>query len=394
MKITDLRCLLINPGFRPAYGTGHGPNWVIIRLETDEGLVGYGEAFSGVDEMVVAAVEKFKRQLQGQDPTNVAHLARMMYHSLRYPPGTATLGAISGIEQACWDVAGKACGLPVYRMLGGPTRARVRAYASPVTWMWDRELQERPLADAARSAVNAGYTALKLNAQPADFATDYPERVVERSIQRVARVREAIGPDVGLALEYYGRGLHPALVARFAREVERFNPLFLEEPFRTEDVAGIVQLKQKTTVPLAGGERCLDRANFQQLMLSRALDVVQPEPCACGGILETIKRAHMAELCHVLVAPHQAGSPLALAVCGHLDMSLSNILIQEINIDLESAVVRDVFPERPTVRDGFLNVSDKPGLGVEIDESAAHEYAYAPHDRQVHVSYDGSVAST
>ena len=148
MKITDLSCLLINPGFKPTFGTGHGPNWVIIRLQTDEGLVGYGEAFPGVDEMVAAAVRKFERQLQGQDPTNVAHLARMMYHGLRYPPGTATLGAISGIEQACWDVTGKAYGLPVYRMLGGPTRTRVRAYASPVVWMWDKELRERPLADA------------------------------------------------------------------------------------------------------------------------------------------------------------------------------------------------------------------------------------------------------
>jgi galactonate dehydratase len=260
--------------------------------------------------------------------------------------------------------------------------------------MWDKELRERPLADAALSAAKAGYSALKLNAQPGDFAADFPERVVERSVQRVARVREAIGPDIGLALEYYGQGLHPALVSRFAREVERFTPLFLEEPYRTEDVAGILQLKQKTTIPLAGGERCLDRTNFQQLVVSRALDVVQPEPCACGGILETIKRAHMAEMCHILVAPHHAGSPLALAVCGHIDMSISNVLIQEINVDLESPVVNDVFPERPAVQDGFLIVPDKPGLGVTIDESAARAYAYAPFDRQIHISYDGSVAST
>ncbi len=394
MKIKEIKVFLVNPGKRVSYGTGWSKNLVIVKVRTDEGLDGVGEAFAtGKAKETEAAVYSFARWLVGKDPREIVRHWHAYYRGARYPLGTATMGALSAVEQALWDISGKACGLPIYRMLGGPFRKKIRLYASGYLAQPGHffEGEGGTVADGASAVVEMGYTALKITPQPDDYEGKRWSYVLAASVDRVASVREAVGDEVDICLDFHGRSFSPAEPVQLAKEIERYRPLFLEEPALTESPESLVEVKMKTSIPIAGGERCISRDRLKDILDKRAVHVLQPEPTCNGGILETIHWAAMAELSHISLAPHQACGPISLMACAHIDACVSNFLIQECNVDFSSEFVRDLFGEGPQIEGGHLILSERPGLGVEFNEEAAEKYPYRPFDRPVIVEEDGGI---
>ncbi len=387
MKITQLKTFLLNSGQRMNSMTGYGPNWVFVKIYTDEGPTGLGEAFpTGKARTTEAALHEYERWLVGKDPTHILHHWQAYYVGSRYPLGAATMGALSAVEQALWDIAGKSCGLPVYKMLGGPTRERIRLYAS------GRYLNTTSsLVESARQAVDAGFTAIKFAPHPQGYASKTFETVLEESVERVRAVRNEVGLGVGIALDYHGRSLGPSQAVLLARAVEPFKPMFLEEPALTEYPESTAEVKAKTVIPIATGERCISRNRFRAILENRAAHILQPEPTVYGGILETVKLAATAEMFDVSVAPHQAGSPVSLLVCAHIDAAITNFLIQECNVLLDAPMAQELFTSLPLIKNGDLILPDTPGLGIDLNEEAAKAYPYKPFDRKVVPNRDGSI---
>lgn len=392
MKITHVRVFVLNPGRRTHWGTGWGKNFVLVKIYTDESVDGLGEAFHSLDEPIQGAVHKFERWLVGKDPTRIVHNWQAIYRGLRYPLGTAELAALSAVEQALWDIAGKSCGLPVYKMLGGGTRDRIRLYASGYLCQPRHfGLPGDDLVGAVVSVVERGFTAVKFTPQPDDYEGKSTEYVHRAAVERVRSVREAVGEEVDIGLDYHGRSFSVVDAIRLAREIEPYHPMFLEEPALTENPEALVEAKMKTSVPIAGGERCNSRDRLRELLEKRAVHIFQPEPTCNGGILETVKWAFMCELFHVVVAPHQACGPVSLLVNCHIDAAISNFLIQECNVDLDDRFYQELFAPLPVVRDGYLLLPDKPGLGIELNEEAVEKYPPKPYDRPVVMESDGAI---
>ena len=392
MKITHLKVFVANPGRRVSWGTGWGHNSVLVKIYTDEGIEGLGEAFHSLDEPIEGSLRKFERWLIGKDPTRILHNWQAIYRGLRYPLGTAELAGLSAVELALWDIAGKACGLPVYKMLGGPTRDRVRLYASGYLCQprhFGRAGEN--LVGACRECVESGFTAVKFTPQPDDYKGKSPEYVHRMAVERVRSVREAVADSVDICLDYHGRSFSVTEAVRLAQAIEPYHPMFLEEPALTENPDALVEAKMKTTIPIAGGERCNSRERLRELLEKRALHVLQPEPTCNGGILETVRWAFMCELYHVMLAPHQACGPVSLMACGHIDASISNFLIQECNVDVDDPFLRDLFSPMPVIVDGYLELPDGPGLGIELNEEALPKYPRKPYDRPVIIQQDGAI---
>ena len=393
MKITALKVFLINPGRKVSFGTGWGKNTVLVKVRTDEGIDGIGEAFgTGKAKTIEAALYEFERWLQGKDPTEIVRNWYAYYRGSRYPMGTATMAALSAVEQALWDIAGKACGLPVYKMLGGPARDRIKLYASGyLAQPRHFDLPGDDLVGSCKRVVEAGFKGVKFTPQPDDYASKSPHQVLSDAIERVRSVREAVGDQVDICLDYHGRSFSSAEAIKLAQAIEPFHPLFLEEPAMTEAPDSMVEARMKTVIPIAGGERCISRDRLREILEKRALHILQPEPTVCGGILETVKWAAMCELYHVVLAPHQACGPVSLLACAHIDASISNFLIQECNVDLEDPFLRELYAPLPEVEDGFLKLPERPGLGIELNEGGAAKYPYKPFDRPVIREADGSI---
>ncbi len=392
MKITHLNVFTVNPGRKVSWGTGWAKNTVLVKVYTDEGIEGLGEAFHGLDEPIEGALRKFERWLVGKDPTRILHNWQAIYRGLRYPLGTATLSALSAVEQALWDIAGKACGLPVYKMLGGPTRDRIRLYASgPLCEPRHFDLGGDDLVGACQARVDEGFTAVKFTPQPIDYKAKGPEEIHRDAVERVRSVREAVGDDIDICLDYHGRSFSVTEAVRLAQAIEPYHPLFLEEPTLTENPDALVEAKMKTSIPIAGGERCVNREQLRGLLEKRALHILQPEPLVNGGIFETVKWAFLCELYHVTVAPHQACGPVSLLVCAHIDASIPNFLIQECHINPEDPFVKDLFSPTPRIKDGHLELPESPGLGIELNEEDVAGYPGKPYDRAVIVEHDGAI---
>jgi len=390
MKITQVKITKVHTGKVVHWGTGYGPNWLFVKVYTDEGIQGLGEAFHSLDEPIEGALCKYARWLVGRDPTRVSHNWHAIYRGLRYPAGTAELSALSAVEHALWDISGKACGLPVYKMLGGPTRDRIRLYAS-FGALSHFEVSESEPAQAAAKAAEAGFTALKFGPQPEGYETLRSQEIIDQAAQRVRAVRMAVGQDMDICLDYHGRSFSPSEAIRMAAAVEPYNIFFLEEPALSEYPDSLVEVKAKTSIPIAAGERAVTRDSMRQLIEKRAVHIIQPEPTANGGILETVRMAAVADLHHIAVAPHHACSPVALLACAHIDASIPNFLIQECNVDLGTPLARDIFIDPPRIVNGYLELPQRPGLGIELNEEAAAAYAGWPNDRPVIVARDGSI---
>ena len=383
MKITDIKTFLVGTGGPE----GGGRNWVYVKVETDQGIYGIGEAYSvGPDEATVKVIEDFKLWLVEKDPRNVQYLFDFMYNTTRFPGGAVINSAISGIERALWDIAGKAAGLPVWALLGGRVRDKVRTYQSI-----GGRTPEEAAANAQRLIGQHGYTAVKMSPHPPDFGVAPYNLVTRTAAERVGAVRDAVGPDVDIAVDIHAKFFEVHRAIRVAKAIEEYLPMWLEEPIRPENFEAMKRLEQHVTIPLASGECNYMKYEFNALIQTQALDIIQPDICVCGGVMEMKKIAAMAEAQYMMVAPHNPMSPLATAVNVHFAASTSNFLILEYRAPVSGAH-RDVLTEPLMVQDGYLEIPNTPGWGVELNEEAFAHYPPRPWRRPTVYREDGSVA--
>lgn len=375
IKITDIKTFLIGAG---------GRNWLYVKVLTDQGLYGIGEAYSaGPDEATVKVIEDFKTWLVGQDPRNVQYLFDLMYNTTRFPGGLVVNAAISGIEHALWDIAGKSAGVPVWALLGGRMRNKIRVYQS----IGGNSPEEA--AESAKKLVETfGYTALKMGiAAPGDMPFNQATRL---SAARVAAVRQAVGPDIDIGVDVHTKFVEVQRAARLAKAIEPYNPMWLEEPIRPENFDAMKKLSEQVNIPLASGESNYGKYEFKALIASQALDYVQPDICLCGGVLEMKKIAAMAEAQYMLVAPHNPMSPLATAINVHFAASTPNFHILEYAAPT-SGSRKDVLKEPLMVqKDGYLEIPNKPGWGVELNEEAFKNMPPVRWKRGTNFRGDGS----
>jgi galactonate dehydratase len=363
MKISHFETFLANAGLR---------NYLFIRLRTDTGLTGVGEATLEWQEKTVQTLahEWVEARVLGRDPFDVEALVGGMIRD-QYQGGATVMTAISGVEIALWDLIGKACGQPVYRLLGGRCHARIPAYANG--WYGGARTAAE-YAERARDAAARGYRALKFD----PFGTawkDLSREESEAAVERVAAVRDAVGPAVGLMIEFHGRLAAGAAVAMI-RRLKRFDPVWCEEPVVPESIELLAEVKRQVRAPIAAGERLYTLADFYRLTSRRAADVVQMDIAHCGGLLAAKKVAAFAAVQDLRVAPHCSIGPVALAACLHFDVSTPNFMIQEafaeFDVPWRSRLVNGWNP----VRNGDLVVGDEPGLGLELNEEALAEHPY------------------
>ncbi|PYV19038.1 MAG: galactonate dehydratase [Acidobacteria bacterium] len=377
IKITDVKTFMVGVDNR---------NLVFVKVETDQGIHGIGEAYScGPDEATVAVVQDFKRWLVGQEPRNIEHLWATMYNFTRFPGGLVVNAALSGIEHALWDIAGKAAGLPVYMLLGGKCREKIRVYQSAGGG------EPAQVADSARRLVETyGYTAVKMSPHQSDTNARPYNYVARMAGQRVAAVRQALGPDVDIGVDVHAKFFEPRRAVRLAREIEPHNPFWLEEPIRPENVDAMRKLAEHVSIPLASGECNYTKHEFRTILQAQCLDIVQPDICLCGGVIEMKKIAAMAEAHYVMVAPHNPMGPLATTVNVHFAASTPNFLILEYHPD-DQAPRKDLLKEPLMVKDGYIPLPNKPGWGVELNEEAFRRYPARPWRRGFEYRADGSV---
>jgi galactonate dehydratase len=377
MKITRIQTYLVQEGHR---------NLVFVKVITDDGLEGIGEAYSvGPDEATAAVVHDFERWLVGEDPANIEHLWQLMYNGTRFPGGSVVNAAISGIEHALWDIQGKALGVPVYRLLGGRCRDRVRVYqgcggATP-----------EELADNARALIaRYGYTALKIGPHPPDADRMPANAVIREAARRLEAVREAVGPDVDIGVDPHAKIFEPARAVAMAQALKPYQPFFFEEPLRPENMDALAKIAAQIDIPLATGEMLYTKFQFRDLLVRQCVDIIQPDVCCAGGLLECKKIAAMAEAFYVTVAPHNPMGPVATAVNVQLAACIPNFLILEYIPD-DRPGRQDLVREPLRVIDGHIPVPDRPGLGIELNEEAFELHPFRPWRRGVPIRADGSV---
>ena len=375
LRITDVDARLV----------GMGRNDCFVKVQTDQGIHGFGEAYSvGPDEATVATIRDFKDWLAGKDPRNVEYLWATMYQFTRFPGGAVINAAISGIEHALWDIAGKAAGLPVYMMLGGKVRDRIRVYQS-AGGSTPAELAE----NARRLIAKYGYTAVKMAPHPPGSQSMPYNAVTIAAGERVQRVREAVGPDIDLGFDAHATLFEPIRAVQMAEAIKPARPLFIEEPIRMENVDALAELKRKIDIPLATGECLYTKFEFREVLARQAADIVQPDVCIAGGILELKKIAAMAEAHYVVVAPHNPMGPLATMVNVHFAASTPNFLILEYHPD-DTSPRKDMIRDPIMVKNGYLPIPDKPGWGCEVNEEAFPHYPPKPWRRGFAFRADGS----
>lgn len=343
------------------------PRWLFVRVETACGAVGWGEAsLEGHAEAVDGAFAALRDRFIGADPRRIEDIWQVAYRGGFYRGGAVLMSALSGLDQALWDLKGRAVGLPVHEMLGGLVREKVRAYA----WIGG----DRPddVAEAALARKAQGFSAVKMNAT-AELDYLAPPRF-DDVIARVTAA-QAAGMDVGL--DFHGR-VHRAMAKQLARVLEPLGLLFIEEPVLSENVDALREVANQVSTPIALGERLYSRWDFKPLLLSGAVDIIQPDLSHAGGISECRRIASLAETLDVAVAPHCPLGPLALAACLQLAGCTPNVVLQEMSLGIHYNQGHDLFsfvrdPAVLTPSDGFLAIPSGPGLGIDIDEAMVRE---------------------
>ena len=369
MKITAIKSLVVNAEMR---------NWVFIKVETDQaGLFGWGEAsLEWKTRAVVGAIEDLAPMAVGEDPTRIEHLYQKLYRQSFWRMGVIGMSAISGIEQACWDILGKLLNVPVYKLLGGAVRDRVRMYThlggGNMKAVYE-SFDPGPVIDLARQVVAQGYTAVKVVCVP------YSEPLmnvtyVKKFAAVIGKLREAVGDSVDIMIDFHGRTT-PAMAVQYINAVAEFSPFFCEEPVPPENVAALAEVKRAVSVPIATGERLVTRHEFREIFEQQACHVIQPDLCHCGGLLEGKKIAAMAEVYLMGVAPHNPLGPVANAAALHFALSTPNFLIQE---DMLTDVPWrwDVVQHSLETRDGYWLKTESPGLGISVNEKEAAKHPF------------------
>jgi len=381
MKITELKMIHIKP------------RWMFLKVETDEGICGWGEpVVEGRARTVETAINEFRPILIGADPLNIQHLWQLMYRGTFYRGGPILCSAISGIEMALWDIKGKYYNMPVYQMLGGKCRDKVRMYGHLKPTAIAADFPVSGMLEIADKRLEEGFSVLKYSIIPPIRPIDNME-MVDAVVERFAAVRERIGKKVDLAIDFHGR-VSPAMSVRLLKELEPYYPLFVEEPVLPENVDEMVRVSRTTSIPIAAGERLFTKFGFRELIEKQAVSVVQPDLCHCGGIFEARTIAAMAETYYMQIAPHNPLGPISLAACLQLDACVPNLLAQEHpgmpdHQDLGVGILKKPFE----IEQGYIRIPEGPGLGIEVDEEAIESLRFDGTWDTPHLFFDdGSVA--
>lgn len=368
------------------------PRWLFLKLSTDEGVCGWGEpVVEGRAATVKAAVEELQTYFIGKDPMNIEDLWQVMYRGGFYRGGPEVMSAIAGIDQALWDIKGRVLGVPVYQLLGGRCRDRLKVYC----WIGG----DRPgdIAAAAKEKLAQGYSAVKMNATEEMHYIDSFLKV-EQAVERVAVIRDALGYALDVAVDFHGR-VHKSMAKVLAKELDPYHLMFIEEPVLSENIEALREISRHTSTPIATGERMFSRWDFKKLLTDGYVDIIQPDLSHAGGISECKKIAAMAEAFDVAVAPHCPLGPVALASCVQLDFCTPNVFIQEQSLGIhynQGGDLMDYLKDASlfAYKDGFIGIPGKPGLGVEVDEDKIRAAAKAGHNwkNPVWRNFDGTVA--
>lgn len=379
MKITDITVYKVKP------------RWIFVKVDTDEGLSGWGEMISGTKtETVAAGAMEMGYFLKGRNPFEIERLWQELYRSF-YRGGPVNGTVVSGLEMALWDIKGKALGVPVYELLGGRARDRIMVYS------WIGGDRPKDVAAAAIDRQKLGFRAIKMNCtEELHYIDSYCK--VQEVVQRVQAIREAVGEDFGIAIDFHGR-VHKPMAKVLAAELNLLHPMFLEEVVLPENEEAFAEIARYTSCPLATGERHLTRWGYKNIFRSGAIDIIQPDVAVAGGILETRKIIAMAEAYDIAAAPHAPYGPVALAATLQVDTCSPNVFIQEQSLGIHYNQGFDLLDfvknkEIFSFTDGFVDIPDKPGLGLELDEDVIKEVAKDglvwtnPHWK----NYDGTIA--
>lgn len=368
------------------------PRWLFLKITTENGTEGWGEpVVEGKADTVKAAVEEMTSYIIGKDARQVEDIWQLLYRGGFYRGGPVLMSAISGIDQALWDIKGKALGVPVYELLGGAVREKMKVYG----WIGG----DRPdmVAEGARKRVLEGYQAVKLNACSELEWIDTPKKV-KNAIDVIRTVREAVGFGIGLGVDFHGR-VHKGMAKGFMKDLEELKPMFIEEPVLSENLEAFASLAGYTSTPIATGERMFSRWDFKPLFALGAVDIIQPDVSHAGGISEVKRIAAMAEAHDVALAPHCPLGPISFASALQVDFSSVNAFIQETSLGIhynEGADLLDYLqnPEVFEVKDGYIERPKLPGLGIQIDEAKVREMAKVGHEwkNPVWRYKDGSIA--
>lgn len=368
------------------------PRWLFLKISTDEGYEGWGEPIvEGRADTVKTAVEELSSYLIGANPNKIEDIWQVLYRSGFYRGGPVLTSAISGVEQALWDIKGKYYNTPVYELLGGACRDRIRVYS----WIGGEKPDE--VAEAAREKQSQGFSAIKMNATgELNYIDDFSK--VRGVVERVASIREACGEDFGIAVDFHGR-VHKAMAKILVQELNPYHLMFVEEPVLCENYEAFKEIASYTTAPIATGERLFTRWDYKKIFEQGVVNIIQPDLSHAGGILECKKIAAMAEAYDMAVAPHCPLGPIALAACIQLDACTPNAIIQEQSLGIHYNKGNDLldFLKDPGVfeyKDGYVGLPAKPGLGIEIDEEKVRELDRTGHDwkNPVWRNQDGTVA--
>ena len=365
LKITKIETMLVQP------------RWLFLKVTTDAGIVGWGEPIvEGRAKTCATAVEEMAGYLIGKDPRNVAHHWQAMYRHAFYRGGPVLTSVISGIDQALWDIKGKALGVPVYELLGGPTRSRVRVYA---------HVGQSP--ERLKQRQSEGFTAFKttvLNSTQSGIVAS--KKFIDQAADSFAALREAGGDDAEIGIDFHG-AISPQNAKLLIKVLEPYQPMFIEEPIQCQYVDLMAEIARGTHLPIATGERIFTKWGFREILEKGAASILQPDICHAGGITETKIIAGMAEAYYAAIAPHNPLGPISLACGLQLSASIPNFLCQE-QVSLGEGYLKTPF----VVKDGYVDLPTGPGLGIEVDEEALKEKI--GHDwtnRESYYAPDGSV---
>ena len=354
MKITKLTTFIVPP------------RWLFLKIETDEGVTGWGEpVVEGRALTTEAAVHELADYIVGKDPLLIEDHWNVLYRGGFYRGGAIHMSALAGIDQALWDIKGKAFGQPVHQLLGGQCRDRIKVYS------WVGGDRPADVAAKAREAVAQGFKAVKMNGCEELQIVDTFDKV-ERAVEAVAAVREAVGPHIGIGADFHGR-VHKPMAKVLARELEPYKLMFIEEPVLSENSEALAEFTKHCSVPVALGERLYSRWDFKGVLQDGYVDIIQPDLSHAGGITECRKIAAMAEAYDVALAPHCPLGPIALAACLQIDAVSYNAFIQEQSLGIHYNEGNDIldYISNPGVfhyEDGFVAIPQGPGLGIEVNE--------------------------
>lgn len=367
------------------------PRWIFIKINTDEGISGWGELVSGTKtETVVAGVKEMCSKLIGKNPFEIERIWQRLHRSF-FRGGPINGTAISGIEMALWDIKGKALNLPVYELLGGAVRDKIKVYS------WIGGDRPSDVVAMAQKRWDKGFRAVKMNATSEMHYIDSLEKV-DAAVERVASIREKFGNAMSIGIDFHGR-VHKPMAKVLAKALEEYHPMFIEEPVLPENEEYFAQIANEVSTPIATGERLYTRWGFKNIFKQGAVDIVQPDISLCGGLLEERKIAAMAEACDMAVAPHAPYGPVALAATFQVDACTPNVFIQEQSLGIHYNHGFDLldFVKNKEIfqyKDSFVDIPKGPGLGIEMDEDKIKEVAQEGlvWNNPSWVNYDGTIA--